>query len=92
MAEGVVRHRAAVSRIGVRVNHNLWLLAFSGVPEGKAPCHHQAAEELAHGEGSQEKTDLWIRFSEEFDNEPEHAITTKKKGEHGAMWPGVTFF
>ena len=68
------------------------LFALARVPERKASYDHEAAQELAHGDGSQDKADLRIRFPEEFNNESEHAITTQKKGEHGAVRPGSTLW
>jgi hypothetical protein len=35
---------------------------------------HGRAQNLPHGEGAQDKTELWIRLPEEFHGKPEHAV------------------
>ena len=50
-------------------------------PEQEAAANHDGAEQLAHGYQVVNHTYLGIRFSEEFNNEPENSITDKKQSE-----------
>jgi hypothetical protein len=47
---------------------------------------HGEGEELAHGEGSEDKTKLGIRFANEFHDHPTDSIAGDKTPEDGTGW------
>ena len=47
---------------------------------------HGEGEELAHGEGSEDKTKVGIRFTNEFYDHPTDSIAGDKAPEEGAGW------
>jgi len=48
--------------------------------------NHGEGEELAHGEGSENKTKMGIRFAKEFYDHPTDSIAGDKAPEEGTRW------
>jgi len=56
-------------------------------PENNAYPDHAEAQELSHGEASQDKSEMLVRFPEILYDYSEDTITNQKESGNAAVWP-----